>query len=225
MGADAAQSAAGQMPAATTYGANEIASMVKPAYDKAVSSEKTGYSVYNAGVQIDQEKLAIQEAMRKAQEKKDITKYQRVKKANGGFDFYDPSGNKITAADYAAAAGTEVSDVLKGSENPNDLKYMQDAADLTDYIIASTTRKTSQEAQDRWDAINKQVEDKQGIQLWTMKPDEIINKFKQAYPSVYGSGGLPAGTPSPLANPNQVMMPNLSSTDINGNQDNGYIGG
>jgi hypothetical protein len=68
--------------------------------------------------------------------KQDKKNYQKVKKADGGYAFYDPDGKEISASDYANATGTKPSEVLADSENPIDIGYRDDYNNLQDYIHA-----------------------------------------------------------------------------------------
>lgn len=103
--------------------------------------------------------------------------YQRLPKDDGGYTFLDPDGNEISAFQYARATGKNSAEVLADSENPIDVQYQNDYNGLQDFLNASTTGDKA--TMDAYYAENSS--------LRTMSPAEVMRKFKEAYPTVYGT--------------------------------------
>lgn len=127
----------------------------------------------------DQITIANQKAAQSA------ANYQQYQRHDGGYGFLDPTGKEISASDYAAATGKTPQDVLKGSQNPVDIQYLQDYNNLQSLLQAVTTgdKTTAQKFYDLNPGLQK------------LKPNEVIQKFQQAYPTVYGFNkpGVPLG--------------------------------
>lgn len=146
-----------------------------------------------------------QETVKQQEAKK--TNYQRVKKADGGFEFYDGNGKSISAYDYANATGKRPSEVLADSENPIDIGYLEDYNNLQEYMQAKLNAKTNSKFKAKAENIEKQVKEAFGKDLAGMNPQQLIEEFKQAYPTVYGrkNTGVPAG---------QVLIPQHNQEDV-----------
>lgn len=71
-------------------------------------------------------KEAAEAAARKLQDKLDPSKYQKIRKEDGGFAFFDPDGNEIDIDNYAKKTGYRKVDILSDSENPVDLQFIDD---------------------------------------------------------------------------------------------------
>lgn len=56
----------------------------------------------------------------------DPDEYKRIVNKVGGYDFFDPLGNKISAVDYAQKVNKQVTDVYKDSQDPNDEDFIND---------------------------------------------------------------------------------------------------
>lgn len=142
---------------------------------------RLGGEAYNAKVNEENRKLDAEAALRKAQDKTDPSKYRRVRKDDGGFDFFDPDGNQIDIATYASVTGDRPVDIVKDSENPIDTQYLEDWSNLQDYI--SAIRDGDQEVVD---AMRKdqpalaQYDSEGGI-------DSLLQEFKNYYKRYYVS--------------------------------------
>lgn len=150
-----------------------------------------------AGVQAQTDERAQQAAaQQKAQELKDQAqklkdlqdpnKFQKVRKEDGGFDFYDPLGNKIGIQQFSQVTGKGPKDILKDSENNLDLQYLQDYKTVNDVVNAYANGDKQfliKLAKDSGDP--EFFNDKKGI--------DIINMFRQSYPHVYNQGGQEQG--------------------------------
>lgn len=78
-------------------------------------------------------KLAAQKAADDAQATQDEIKrlsdpknYQSIINDAGGYDFFNPNGEKISPVDYAKATNKHITDVYKDSQDPNDKDFTDD---------------------------------------------------------------------------------------------------
>lgn len=120
----------------------------------------------------------------KAQQLKDMqdpNKFQKVRKDDGGFDFYDPLGNKIGIQQFSQVTGKSPKDVLKDSENSLDVQYLQDYKTMQEIAnaYANNDKDTLDEIAARGDDPNF-FKGKTGA--------DILNMFKSNYSHVYGQG-------------------------------------
>lgn len=53
-------------------------------------------------------------------------KWRQVSKADGGYDFYDPLGKKVTVAQFAEVKGQQPYQVLKDSDNSTDQQFIRE---------------------------------------------------------------------------------------------------
>lgn len=94
-----------------------------------------------SSAQADQEeanaRLRLQEEENKAaallQQKKDLedpSKYRQEINDNGGYDYYDPTGNQIDAKQFSGATGKHLTEVLKKSQDPADQQFVNDYKDI-----------------------------------------------------------------------------------------------
>lgn len=94
----------------------------------------------------------------------------------GGYDFYDPLGNKISVQAYSKATGKQIPDVLKNSKDQGDQKFLQDYDDLMDYGRA---------LQGNEDSVNKFRNDKKYAGFLEKYKDkaygDVVGDFKKAY--------------------------------------------
>jgi hypothetical protein len=56
----------------------------------------------------------------------DPKNYKAVVNDVGGYDFYDPSGQKLSAVQYAQATNKHITDLYKDSQDPNDKDFTED---------------------------------------------------------------------------------------------------
>lgn len=92
---------------------------------------------------------AAAERARKAKEEaalaiKDPKRYERVKKKDGGYDFFftDPSGKRqqVDIATLINNTGDDREKWLSGSENPIDVQYLDEQNTVRDFMTAVTTK-------------------------------------------------------------------------------------
>lgn len=150
---------------------------------------------YNTGVTADNaaaaQQASQQAALQKLKDVQDPSKYQQVQKQDGGYAFYDPLGNEISAQQYASVVGKSPADILKNSQNPVDKAFVQDYNQLQNYINDKANAKNDPKAKSAAQAVETQVRSTYGIQLHQQNPTDVINAFMQAYPTVFG--GTAAG--------------------------------
>lgn len=129
------------------------------------------------------------------QDKLDPSKYKQVRKEDGGFAFYDPTGKEIDIADYASVTGLRRVDILKDSENPIDQQYMQDYSTINDITQAL------------WTGDKETVDGLKGQypQLFTqgMTPEMLSKQLMDWYPHMYKRGGYQ----QTLRNLNKPLFP------------------
>lgn len=164
-------------------------------------------SAYNTGVTVDNQKAAEAEAKaneidrlkakaQAIQDASDPSKYQVQQKDDGGFAFFDPSGREISAWDYSRATGQKPDAVLEQSQNPIDIGFRQDYKQLNDYINAKIQSKNDPDgAGQTAKQIEEIVKKNYGVDLHKMKVQDVIKRFQQAYPTVFGGNkkGVPTG--------------------------------
>lgn len=83
-----------------------------------------------ANEQAKRDEEASREAFRKKQQQLadmlDPGKYEKRRKDDGGFAFFDPTGKEIDIDTYAKRTGLRRVDILSDSENPVDLQFIDD---------------------------------------------------------------------------------------------------
>lgn len=72
---------------------------------------------------VDEARKAAESA---ANAKKSASNYKRAYNKEGGYDYYDPTGKKISAWQYAIAKGEPISNALQGSMKQEDINFLQD---------------------------------------------------------------------------------------------------
>lgn len=130
---------------------------------------------------------AAKDARDRAAAFSDAKNYTVQQRSDGGFGFYGPDGKEVSAAQYANNTGQKLTSVLKDSQNPIDIRYVQDQQNLTKYLQAK--------AQSRFDpkqaAIAKQIESEVAsvhkINLSQANPQQLIQAMQQNYPTIYGA--------------------------------------
>lgn len=132
--------------------------------------------------QADQTTVANQKAASSSS-----SNYQQIARSDGGFGFYDPQGNEISASQYAAATGKAPTDVLKNSTNPIDIGYQKDFKDLQDYINLKLQSSKDTAAAQKAKAIEQDVQKTTKINIAKMTPAQLISTFQSAYPTIYGA--------------------------------------
>lgn len=119
--------------------------------------------------------------LQKLQDRGDPNKFVRQKKEDGGFDFFDPEGNPITASEYARAKSIPTSKAVEGSDNLLDQQYQNDYDKLKDLSFLMQS--------EDYEGIEKFYEDNPGTQeefkdrtieeIWSAFANEYSNVYKQ----------------------------------------------
>lgn len=110
----------------------------------------------------------------------DPGKYTQQRNDDGGFDFFAPDGSKIDLSQYAKVTGKKAVDILKDSENSNDLQYIQDYKSLQELANAFANGD-----KDYIDKLPDQMKD----YLKGKTMSDVMNDFKKQYPQIYGMQG------------------------------------
>ena len=66
-------------------------------------------------------------------ELKDPKNYRQELNDKGGYDFYNPMGDKISVQEFSQATDRQISDILKDSKDGADIQFKQDYEDLMSY--------------------------------------------------------------------------------------------
>lgn len=119
---------------------------------------------------------ARRERIQKLQDMLDPGKYEKQRKEDGGFSFFDPSGKEIDISTYVRRTGQRRADVLKDSENPIDQQYISDWSQMQTVM------------QGLWnnDPIVKELVSKRPELKGS--PDEVSRRLMKHYPHMYGLG-------------------------------------
>ena len=123
--------------------------------------------------------VARQAQMQKIKDKLDPSKYRAEKdREDGGFSFYDPDGNKIGIDRFSAVTGVDPATILKNSDNPFDLQYVNDYNNTRDLVTAIQNGDV--------DTIN--AFRAENAELGQMKPEDLMRELIRKYPHIYGNG-------------------------------------
>ena len=101
------------------------------------------------------------ERLRKAQ---GLGDYRRENNEIGGWNFFDPEGNPITAFQYARGSGKSLSSALADSLDPGDYKFIQDYNDFQDMAtdpsgwIANREKNIDKQIKEEIDAYEEEAE-------------------------------------------------------------------
>lgn len=155
----------------------EIAKFYQSSY-QLPQIQAAGNAAANLAGDVVQKQQADAKAAAKAQaDKLDPSKYTQIPKQDGGYSFLDPSGQEISAYQYARITGKSLDSVLNGSENPIDQGFVQDYQNLQDYLKAWVNK--DQAAIDAFQTDNPTLKD-------VKDPQQLTELFKQHYPTVFG---------------------------------------
>ncbi len=179
--------------------APELAKLAQSSFQLPQSNQATGALAQQAGDLVQQQKAAAAAAKAAAKKKEadlaDIRAYRIVKKSDGGYDFFDPTNKQVDIATLTQRTGTKPSELLKESENPIDIQYVQDYQNLQDYAqaILSGDKKKAQTYRNSAPELKK-YDDRGGVQ-------RLFNDFQSHYkryyvPSAWGESPGSALVPS-----------------------------
>lgn len=123
----------------------------------------------------------LKERIQAERDKADPTKYQKVVNVNdGGYDFYDPEGNKISPIDYARVTGKPILDVMDKSGRQSDEDFRLDYEAMIDLNSAVQTGTVDDffERYDNLAPIRSQLE--------KMTNEDLMGLLAQQHPSAFG---------------------------------------
>lgn len=128
----------------------------------------------------EQEAEAARRAQaQKLQDKMDPSKYRMQRKEDGGFDFFDPEGNPIDINQYAKVTGQRAADILKNSENPFDLQYLNDYSNTR--ALVESIQNGDTETLQGYLKDNKNIDPKSTA-------SDLMQELIRKYPHIYGGG-------------------------------------
>lgn len=133
----------------------------------------------------------IQQEKQRISDRLDPNKYAKVRKEDGGFDFFDPEGKKIDVKTYAIRTNSRVSDALADSENTDDITYLSDYKDLQELISAhanndGTYIKDLVEKVKSQEGLSEQEKQAKIRLIQDSTPQSLMNAFRQYYSNIYG---------------------------------------
>lgn len=157
---------------------------INPAMDRAGKSILGDSFAKATGVQADEDERRRQQAAKEQEARASIlndpSKFQRLRKDDGGFSFYDPEGKEIDIDTYSKKTGQRRVDILKDSENPIDQQFIRDF-DMTDQVsqaIYQNDMETLKQYMTDYPEVFQSGASQQGIM------EELMRK----YPHIYGRG-------------------------------------
>lgn len=181
-----------QTPTSTLGAAPEIAAAYQSNFQLPQSNFGAGAQAGLAQEQVQAQKAAAAAAEKAARDKSDPSKYQQIARKDGGYGFYDPEGNEISAADFAHITNKSISDILKNSQNPIDKGFINDYKNLQHYGELKQNSSNDPQARAEAEAIEKQIKKAYGVDIHKMPIGDVIDAFKAQYPTVFG-GNKPGG--------------------------------
>lgn len=116
--------------------APELGKLYQSTFQLPQSEGATSAHAQLASQVVAEQKAAAAAAKQKQKDLSNINSYKLVKKKDGGYDFFDPDGNQVDIATLTQRTGVKPADVVKDSENPIDIQYVNDYNNLQDYISA-----------------------------------------------------------------------------------------
>lgn len=157
---------------------------INPAMDRVGKGIMGNSFAAAAGAQADEEEKRRQAAAKEQEAQvnlmNDPSKYQQLRKDDGGFAFFDPAGKEIDIDAFAKKTGQRRIDILKDSENPIDQQFIRDfdMTDLVSQAIYQNDTETLQGLAEDHPEVFKSGATQQGIM------EELMRK----YPHIYGRG-------------------------------------
>lgn len=157
-----------------------------------ISSSTTKSLGVASGQQADNEamgrKVAAQQAEEEERKKReelerlqDPDEYKQIVNDKGGYDFFDPLGNKITAVEFARKRNMQISDVYKDSQDPEDKDFIDDYNRVMD--LGRALQSGDKEARDK--IYKDSPEFKEKFHNW--KYADIVKELHRTYPGYFRS--------------------------------------
>jgi len=140
-----------------------------------------GIAVGSAQIDQNQRENAAREMQKLKEQQDDIkdpSKYKIERKADGGFAFFGPDGKEVGIDNYTKNTGVRAADILKDSENPIDMQYLDEYDNLRGLM----------QAINNGDSAFVSAFNKKNPQLAGSNPDSLMQAFTKRYPHIYGTG-------------------------------------
>lgn len=128
----------------------------------------------------------LKQEMQNTQDAVDPKNFRKVQKEDGGYDFFDGAGHKISIQQYAQATGQRPTKILSDSENSLDRQYLADYKNLNELLNATAQNDTKK--------LESMYKENPGLKdsIQGLKPDDLIRQFRQAYPNIYQTDNVNA---------------------------------
>lgn len=165
----------------------ELSQMYATNFSSPISDANTSAQANQDQVTVENAKRAEAAAKEAAAAFADKNKYTIQQRQDGGFGFYGPDGKEVSAAQYANNTGQKLTDVLKDSQNPIDIRYVQDQQNLTKYLQAKANSKFDKGQAKIAGQIEQDVHKSFGIHLGQQNPQQLIQMMQANYPTIYGA--------------------------------------
>lgn len=171
----------------------DIANSMRGSFNAAAVSRAGKAQGAVASQMAEDEEKRRQAALKAAQDRIDPSKYQRIRKNDGGFAFYDPSGKEIDIDTFSKATGSRRADILKDSDNPLDQQFLDDYTTMNEInqAIWRNDSATIQEYQSVFPELFKNG---------NPTPEQVNRLLLEKYPHVFGMGNYQKSL-SNLGNP------------------------
>lgn len=133
-----------------------------------------------AEAQVGNEQSRIKQKIAELESMADPKNYRKVKKQDGGFDFFDPQGNQLDIATVASRTGTKAMDWVSDSENPIDIQYLNDYKNLQGFMdaVLSKDEETIKKYTGTDPNLQRYISGRGGI-------NNLLMDFKKAYQRYY----------------------------------------
>jgi hypothetical protein len=109
----------------------------------------------------------------------DPGKFQRIRKADGGYDFLDGAGKPITVEDYSAAKKIDKGEALKDSRNYQDIVFLRNYNATMDLLDGYYNQD-----EDKVKKITKQLA-KGGVDVAQIMPKDVIAALYEQFPQYF----------------------------------------
>lgn len=157
---------------------------INPAMDRAGKAIVGNSFIKATGVRADEEERRRQQAAKEQQMRMELendpSKFQKLRKDDGGFAFYDPFGKEIDIDTYSKKTGQSRVDVLADSENPLDQQYR------ADWIKANEVGQAIYN--NDIEAIQKYMAEEPEAFSRGKSYQSIMEQLIEKYPHIYGRG-------------------------------------
>ena len=115
----------------------------------------------------------------------DPKKYQKVINEVGGYDFFDPDGEKISPRDYAKVQNKHITEIYKDSQDTTDQEFIQDYKDIQK--IGEIVQSGDKKAYDKYLAKDPDIQKRLKENNITNYAD-MVKSFRSSYPQYFSSG-------------------------------------